>query len=225
MPKTRTVKQLDPTSVRALAHPLRVRIVGELRIHGPATATTLAGRLGESSGATSYHLRVLAEHGFVEEEPGRGTGRERWWRAAQEVTSWRPEDFRGDAEAEAAEEWLIGHQARRAMEWIDEWLARRPTAEPEWVEAADQSDYWLRMTPDQVEAMVEDVHAVIRRHIDETGAAAQPSDPEVEAGIDPAARLVRLFLFAVPQVDEPHVDDPQIDEPHVDDPPGADDTP
>jgi DNA-binding transcriptional ArsR family regulator len=207
--KTRTVKQLDPTSVRVLAHPLRVRIVGELRIHGPATATILAGRLGESSGATSYHLRVLAEHGFVEEDSDRGTGRERWWRAAQEITSWRPEDFRGDAEAEAAEEWLIGHQARRAMEWIDEWLARRPTADPAWVSVADQSDYWLRMTPDQVKDMIDDVHAVILRHIDETGAAAQPGDAnlEAEAEADPAARLVRLFLFAVPQLAAPPAPD------------------
>jgi DNA-binding transcriptional ArsR family regulator len=204
MPKTRTVKQLDPTSVRVLAHPLRVRIVGDLRMHGAATATILAGRLGESSGATSYHLRVLAEHGFVEEDAGRGTGRERWWRAAQEMTSWRPEDFHGDAEAEAAEEWLIGHQARRAMESIDEWLARRPTADPAWVSVADQSDYWLRMTPDQLQGMLDDVHAVIRRHIDETGAAARPGDAEFEARHDPAARLVRLFLFAVPRLeDEP----------------------
>jgi DNA-binding transcriptional ArsR family regulator len=208
MPKTRSVRQLDPTSVRVLAHPLRVRIVGELRIHGPATATILAGRLGESSGATSYHLRVLAEHGFVEEDSGRGTGRERWWRAAQEMTSWRPEDFRGDAEAEAAEEWLIGHQARQAMETIDEWLARRPTADPAWVSVADQSDYWLRMGPDQVKAMIDDVHAVILRHIDETGAAAQPGDGEIETEHDAAARLVRLFLFAVPQLGDPPFDDP-----------------
>jgi DNA-binding transcriptional ArsR family regulator len=210
MPKVRSVKHLDPESVRALAHPLRVRIVGDLRIHGPATATIVAGRLGESSGATSYHLRVLAEHGFVEEDTSRGTGRERWWRAAQEMTSWRPDVFRGDPEAEAAEEWLIGHQARRAMESIDEWLAGRPTADPAWVEVADQSDYWMRMTPDQLNAMTDEVHAVILRHIDETGAAAQPADPDPGAGPgpDPAARLVRLFLFAVPQLGEPPGPDP-----------------
>jgi DNA-binding transcriptional ArsR family regulator len=210
MPKTRSVKHLDPESVRALAHPLRVRIVGDLRIHGSATATILAGRLGESSGATSYHLRVLAEHGFVEEDTSRGTGRERWWRAAQEMTSWRPDRFRGDPEAEAAEEWLIGHQARRAMESIDEWLARRPSAEPAWVEVADQSDYWMRMTPDQLKAMTDEVHAVILRHVDETGAADPGPDPAAQPAdsADPAAQLVRLFLFAVPQLDDPPGPDP-----------------
>jgi DNA-binding transcriptional ArsR family regulator len=205
MAKARSVKHLDPTSVRVLAHPLRVRIVVELRIHGPATATILAGRLGESSGATSYHLRVLAEHGFVEEDGGRGTGRERWWRAAHEMTSWRPEDFRGDAEAEAAEEWLIGHQARRAMEWIDEWLAGRSTADPAWVSVADQSDYWLRMTPDQVRAMIDEVHAVIRRHIEETGEIDETGETGEH---DPPARLVRLFLFTVPQLADRPLDGP-----------------
>ncbi len=41
-----------------------------------------------------------------------------------------PEDFAGDPDAEAAEEWLIGFHARRSMEWIDDWLARRPEADP-----------------------------------------------------------------------------------------------
>lgn len=192
MTANRSVKRLDAASAQALAHPLRARIVGDLRVHGPATATILAKRLGESSGATSYHLRVLGEHGFVEEDAGRGTGRERWWRAVHEMTSWRPEDFRGDPEAEAAEEWLTGFQARRAMEWIDEWLARRSDAAPAWLAVADQSDYWLRMRPEQVQALLDEVHAVIGRHI---GAAREDADTEP----DPEARLVRLFLFAVPQ--------------------------
>ena len=72
-----------PRKLRALAHPLRVRMIGLLRTEGPATATTLAKRLGESTGATSYHLRQLAAYGLIEEDPERhGHGRERWWRSA-----------------------------------------------------------------------------------------------------------------------------------------------
>jgi DNA-binding transcriptional ArsR family regulator len=70
--------ELDVTAVRALAHPLRLRMLDLLRFDGPATATMLARRLGESSGSTSYHLRQLARHGFIEEAAKRG-GRERWW--------------------------------------------------------------------------------------------------------------------------------------------------
>jgi DNA-binding transcriptional ArsR family regulator len=70
--------ELDVTAVRALAHPLRLRMLDLLRFDGPATATMLAGRVGESSGSTSYHLRQLARHEFIEEVVKRG-GRERWW--------------------------------------------------------------------------------------------------------------------------------------------------
>jgi DNA-binding transcriptional ArsR family regulator len=51
---------LDPHNLRGLAHPLRVRLLGLLRSDGSSTATRLAERLGQSSGATSYHLRQLA---------------------------------------------------------------------------------------------------------------------------------------------------------------------
>jgi DNA-binding transcriptional ArsR family regulator len=182
------VKQLDAASLRALAHPLRVRIVGRLRVGGPATATMLADDLGESSGATSYHLRALAKAGFVEEEVGRGTGRERWWRAAHDMTSWHTGDLGDDPDAEAAEEWLLGFHARQAMDRIDAWLDQRTKADPQWVAVADQSDYFMRMTPEQVRAMLEEVHAVIQRHI--TAADDAPTPPD--------ALLARLFLFAVP---------------------------
>ena len=72
-------RELDLESLKALSHPLRVQIVNALSIYGPATASGLAERFGESSGATSYHLRQLERHGFIREVEGRGTGRERWW--------------------------------------------------------------------------------------------------------------------------------------------------
>ena len=78
------VRILDARAMRGLAHPLRMALLNALRRGGPATASQLAAKLGESSGATSYHLRQLAEHGFVEDAPERGKGRERWWKAVHE---------------------------------------------------------------------------------------------------------------------------------------------
>jgi len=69
---------VGPAALKALAHPLRVAIFDAIA-HGPATASSLAEQLGESSGATSYHLRQLARHGLVREAEGLGHGRERWW--------------------------------------------------------------------------------------------------------------------------------------------------
>jgi DNA-binding transcriptional ArsR family regulator len=73
---------LDATSLRGLAHPLRIQILDLLRFDGPATSTTLADKLGVTSGTTSWHLKKLAEHGLIEELDGRGYGRERWWQSA-----------------------------------------------------------------------------------------------------------------------------------------------
>ncbi|MFT4284363.1 MAG: helix-turn-helix domain-containing protein, partial [Protaetiibacter sp.] len=55
--------RLDARAVRVLAHPLRSRILGRLRLHGPATATELATELQTNTGATSYHLRALESVG------------------------------------------------------------------------------------------------------------------------------------------------------------------
>jgi DNA-binding transcriptional ArsR family regulator len=79
MAETLPVRQMDAAHLRALAHPLRLQLLQVLHSEGPATATQLASRLGESSGSTSYHLRALHRAGMVEEAEQRNA-RERWWR-------------------------------------------------------------------------------------------------------------------------------------------------
>ena len=64
-------------------------MLGMLRIDGPATATSLAARLGINTGQTSYHLRQLAQHGFVVDDDERGNGRERWWKVGAPVDDHR----------------------------------------------------------------------------------------------------------------------------------------
>ena len=92
-PPGKSVAVHDVRALRALAHPLRMSLLAALRSDGPSTASRLADRLGESSGATSYHLRQLAGFGFVEEVPGEGSARERWWRALHRSTRWETEEF------------------------------------------------------------------------------------------------------------------------------------
>lgn len=197
---TTDVKVLDGPSLRALAHPLRMRLLAELRYHGPATATRLGERLGESSGATSYHLRVLAAHGFVIDETAAhgGRGRERWWRSAHDMTSWTPGQFAADPDTRAAEDWMTGYLGRQAVRLIDDWVARRSRTEPEWLAVADQSDYRITMTPEQARAMTDEVHAVIVRHRQAAGAALA-DDRRAAAG----ARPVQLLVYALPQEPEP----------------------
>ena len=71
---------VDLDSLKALAHPLRVRILHVLTTQGAQTSSSLAATLGESTGSTSYHLRQLEAKGFIAEDASIGTGRERWWR-------------------------------------------------------------------------------------------------------------------------------------------------
>lgn len=71
---------LGPDALKAFAHPLRMAMYSRLSALGSATASQLARLLDESSGQTSYHLRQLERHGFVEDDPTHQGGRERWWR-------------------------------------------------------------------------------------------------------------------------------------------------
>src|SRR6185312_12131279 len=112
---------LSSRQIRVLAHPLRARLVGELRLNGPATATRLAEVFHTNTGATSYHLRQLADIGMVEEDPEAGRGRERVWRAVHDVTSWERDDFTGDEDAQTAADWLTSAYASQVAERIEDW--------------------------------------------------------------------------------------------------------
>ena len=71
-PDDRTLDVADPIRLRALAHPLRLRLLRLLREHQPATGAQLAELTGESTASISYHLATLAKHGFVEHDPAPG---------------------------------------------------------------------------------------------------------------------------------------------------------
>jgi len=143
----------DPTALKALAHPVRLRMLGLLRSEGPATATTLAQRLGLNSGATSYHLRQLDQHGFIEDDTERGNGRDRWWRAAHQST-------RTDRSSEATPE---GREASDAFgqaitvlhtEALQRATEESPTRPAEWRLASTYSDWELRLTAERAEELV-----------------------------------------------------------------------
>ena len=183
------IKQLDPASLKALAHPLRLRLLARLRSDGPATATRLAELTGESTGATSYHLRQLARHGFVEDDSERGTARERWWRAVHRGTSWDAIQFRDDPSTADAFGVLQREVLRTHVRWLEGWMSAMAVEDAAWVEAATNSDYAIRMTPGQLRAMGDELLAVIERH--RAGALA--------AGHDDTAELVYVLLHAFPE--------------------------
>lgn len=176
----------DIAGLRALAHPARMRMLGLLRSDGPATATTLATRLGLNTGATSYHLRQLAQHGFVEDDPDRGTGRERWWRASHQATSTTPEAAVDEQARDALDAFMqavaVVHtgQLQQAVE-------ERGLLPAEWLHASTVSDWEIRLTPAKAKALVE---ALI--------AAVNDVEEDDEGEPDAAAFVVQLHGFPRP---------------------------
>jgi predicted ArsR family transcriptional regulator len=74
----------DPRVLRAIAHPVRNRILTELDAHGPLRAADVAELLGIPANQASFHLRQLAKFGLVEEDPSAARDkRDRVWRTAE----------------------------------------------------------------------------------------------------------------------------------------------
>lgn len=141
--------RLDERAVRVLAHPLRSRLLGELRVHGPATATELAAALSTNTGATSYHLRALEDVGLVA-DTGDGAGKRRIWRASTDYHSWSNSDFADDEDAQAALGWLRRDYVRQFAARAERWLDAEGSWPAAWVDRLGLEDVLLTVTPDQL---------------------------------------------------------------------------
>jgi DNA-binding transcriptional ArsR family regulator len=160
MPEVSSAITPSGAGLRALSHPTRMKMLMLLRLEGPATATQLARRLTLNTGATSYHLRLLAEHGFIVEDTERGDARDRWWRAAHQSTHADLEARTSDEEAESSEAYLhtVGLMYTESlMQHADE---RRYLPAP-WRRASTTSDWHLRLTPERADQLVEALIEVV----------------------------------------------------------------
>ena len=186
----RGIELTDPRAIRAYAHPVRLRLLGLLRRHGPMTATQAAAELGESSGTTSFHLRQLAKYGFCEEAGG-GKGREKPWRATSMFTSW--DTALDDPERTEAERALNTVVLQLYVDQITRWLADRSDEPPEWQRAAGFGDVSVPLTTAELEQLRRDVEALVRPYVPRiTGDAERPA----------GARDVKLIHFEFPDPDE-----------------------
>ncbi len=163
-----------PQALKALTHPVRLRMLGLLRTEGPATATQLAHRLGLNSGATSYHLRQLATHGFITDDEERGNGRDRWWKAAHQSTRANLTDRRDDEDAESAEAYLQ-NVALLYTETLMQAVGERRYLPEEWQRATTTSDWHLRLTAARAEQLVDTLADLVEQwdeEDDDTGGVA-----------------------------------------------------
>lgn len=159
-------RSIDLDSLKALAHPLRVAIFDALSMYGPATASGLAQRLGESSGATSYHLRQLEKHAFVREVVGKGTERERWWERAPGGVIVEPADFADSPTGREASRMIIREWGAGRERLVRAFEERGHDELPaEWVRASMVRSSNLRLTAEQLAefrdrymAMIDELH-------------------------------------------------------------------
>lgn len=183
------VRVRDVRALRALSHPLRGRLLGLLRLDGPSTATLLGQRVGESSGSTSYHLRQLAMHGFVEEVTGAGRGRERWWQAVHRSTSWETaEMITQPGGREVADELLHNHLGQHSRV-LAQMAAEEPELAAQWRAVVSVNDWALRLSPQRCHALAGELNDVLRRYRDEHE--------------DPDAPLVHVLVDVLPVRDYP----------------------
>jgi Helix-turn-helix domain len=186
----RPVELTDPRAMRALAHPVRMALLGLLRTHGPMTATQAGARLGESSGTCSFHFRQLEKYGFCEEAGG-GKGREKPWRATAAFTTWGTAG--ADPERAEAEQQLSAAILQYWFGRISRWLADRHDDTPEWQQAAGFGDVTIPLTPAELEALREQVDALVRPYVPRmTGAEEAPA----------GSRRVALVHFEFPEPEE-----------------------
>ena len=176
----------DPKALRALAHPIRLSLLGLLRTQGPLTATRAAELLGESSASTSFHLRQLSKYGLAEEAGG-GTGRERPWRATALYTS-VPEVSDNPDFAVAADLYKSVVAERDFADFMT-WLDLRAAEPAEWQEAATQNEMVCYLTPGELVALAEQVQRFLDLYADRL------TSPERRP---PGARLVKHIELAFP---------------------------
>jgi DNA-binding transcriptional ArsR family regulator len=185
----RTIDLTDPRALRAVAHPVRLALVGLLRREGPLTATRAGLLIGESATTCSFHLRQLARYGLVEEAGG-GRGRERPWRATAAFTRWPR--FSGEPEVAAAAELLTRVVVERHFESLLRWLEQQRDEPVEWQEAAALGDTMLYLTAGELAGLGRALEGLAEQYLERT------ANPELRPE---GARLVSFLRLAFPAPD------------------------
>jgi DNA-binding MarR family transcriptional regulator len=185
--------ELSIDALKALAHPLRQRMLARLQRHGPATSAELAVEFGADRGAASYHLRQLARYGFIQEDASLSAGRRKYWRSV-------PQDIRLprdplDAETAAAAEAVGRGWITRATAELDAYLEHRD-AFGSFAPAAMHSFGATLLTADELAAFGEEYLALLNRW--------RRDDPDAA----PGSRRVTVIFHAFPTPDPTPGDDP-----------------
>lgn len=189
----------DLEALKGLAQPIRQKLWRLLLRRGPCTVGTLAGALGVDPGQSSYHLRELARHGWVEHAPELARDRrESWWRAVPEITAWGFEDFatpEGVTVVRHISQQIIRENLQRLRTFLHT-FQRWPT---DWQAASDASQSFLSLTADEARQMNAELHQVLRRW-------AQHGHTARARGDTPGRQPYLHFMYGFPEDPDSEVD-------------------
>jgi DNA-binding transcriptional ArsR family regulator len=165
----------DPPAWRALAHPVRLRIIEQMWMRRSVRAKDLADLLDEPANSVSFHLRQLARFGYVEPdaERERTDARERWWRPTNPVGFAIDEDDHPDVRSLTQ----LFHQ--RARDRLEDWLAASLVPESDWKRPPKTANFSLHLllTEEERDRFLDELGGVLKRWTEVSQAA-----PEDEAG-------------------------------------------
>lgn len=183
----------DARDLKVLAHPLRLTLLETVVSRGPLTASQAAGLLGESPSNCSWHLRKLAEHGFVREAPG-STGRDRPWRAVAQGLDWgAPEDEAADPDAGIAAEALSDLLVEREVQRLRAARASRDSESVDWQDVTGLVSSMAWLSAAEAAALREQLTDVLAPHLERSAErSANPADRPEDV------RLVSLVGWLVP---------------------------
>lgn len=152
----------DPRMLRAIAHPARIKILTYLATEGPATATECAAIAGLSPSACSYHLRSLAQYGFVEEDPDSAAdGRQHPWRCRIISMEW---DSQAAPGMELAGQMLEETMRAEIGEIRAAYADRRSEYPAEWQQAQGTYTDMLHVTPEELDTFQRELVEVFGKY-------------------------------------------------------------
>jgi DNA-binding transcriptional ArsR family regulator len=159
--KPNTTRVGDPRVLRAIAHPVRARVLGEVHAAGHLRAADVAEVLGIPANQASFHLRQLAKYGLVEPAPELARdGRDRVWKPAWEgALSFDPEDVeKGPGGPAAVSVWR-----RQAVASAIEAVQRAYTARKDRAIHVMITDDWIRLTKAEAKELSNELIALQER--------------------------------------------------------------
>lgn len=179
----------DPRAMRALAHEARLAIIDALDSDATElTASELAGRVGISPSALSYHLRVLERFGIVRRAAPRDDGRERpWVRVAEGIVI----DAPGSTAGFSAQSTLISHVLHSVQEHWDDWIRVEPDEPEAWHDSATMARSRLWLTAEETAGLVATLDEALADYRGRRGPETRPA----------GAREVELVTMAIPRPD------------------------